>query len=169
MLGKEISAEIPQETEDKLLLDLQGMRDSLPFLVELIKDERIRLAKLSRKNVDFVDRGFRYLQSHPQFKPPYLNVEEFAKDVALRDQLYRIYDEANSFTRMLKDTITVVEAEAYDAARTFYASIKVAATKNQEGAEAIANDLAYHYKKNRSTSEEKNTEENPPAAESQTA
>jgi hypothetical protein len=165
MLNKRISADLTQESEDNVLQNIQGAKDLLPFLVELTKDERIRVSKLGRKNTDFVDRGLRYALANPQFVPSYLDMVEFQKDVTLRSQLYKIYDEINLLEKNLKDTLTVLEAEAYEAARIFYAAVKGAAKNGEKGAEVIAKDMYFHYKRQRSKTEEKQDTETPPATE----
>jgi hypothetical protein len=157
MINK-ISVELTQENEDNVLQTLQGVSDMLPFLQELTREERIEIPKLGRRRVDFMERGLRYAKTNPRIVPGYLDVAEFEKDVTLRNQLYRILDQTHKLAKKLKDSIMVVESEAYDAARTFYMYAKGAAQKGEEGAEAIARDLYFHYKRTRS-----NGEEEPPA------
>jgi hypothetical protein len=165
MLKKTISAELPQETEDTVIQDLSGVNDALPFMVELTKDERSRLFKMSRKKLDFMERGLRYAQENPELVPAYLDLTEFEKDVALRSQLYRIFDKVNSLRKNLKDTLTVLEAEVYETCRIFYAAVKVAAKRGEEGSEHIAKDLLYHYKR---SSENGSAPEEPGNTEAQT-
>jgi hypothetical protein len=158
MINK-ISVELTQENEDNVLQNLQGANDLLPFLIELSREERIKIPKLGRRRVDFMDRGLRYAKTNPRFVPPYLDVTEFEKDVTLRDQLYRIHDLSKKLTKKLRDSILIVESEAYEAARTFYLAAKDAAQKGEEGAEVIAKDLYFHYKKTRLNGDEKAEEQ----------
>jgi hypothetical protein len=148
-----ISAEIPQETENTIIQSIKDTKDALPFLVDLTNEERIRLAKMSRKSVDFVDKSLLHANNYPQYVPPYLDLEEFQKDVELRKPLYRIQAEVASFQEKLRDTILLVESDAHTTARVFYKSIKAAAKEGQEAAEDIAKDLAFHYKKAKPTEE----------------
>ncbi len=117
------------------------------------------MSKLSRRFVDFVDRSLLHARANPQYVPPFVNVEEFSKDVELRDSLHRMYAEANGFIERLRDTILLTESEAYQTARVFYKSVKSAAKEGAEGAEQIAKDLAYHYKKKRSEKSETDEDE----------
>jgi len=146
-----VSAEILQETEDTVIQSIRTAKDSLTFLVDLTKEERIRLAKMGRKSVDFVDRGLIHAVNYPQYVPPYLNLEEFKKDMNLRKPLLRIIAETASFQEKLRDTLMLVESDAHTWARVFYKSIKAASKEGQEAAENIAKDLAFHYKKSTST------------------
>jgi hypothetical protein len=84
--------------------------------------------------------------------------------VALRSCLHRIYAEVNAFTERLKDTIMLVESEAYATARVLYKSVKTAAKEGAEDAEIIARDLAYHYKRTRSDKTDSDEADIEPAA-----
>lgn len=156
MISKTISAELTQETETTVLQDLDTVSDMLPFLVNLSREDRKRIFYMSRKKLDFMERSLRYAQENPLIVPPYLDMTEFVKDVNLRTQLYRIFDKVNTFHKRLKDTLSVLEAEAYEASRNFYAAVKVAAQRGEKGAEEIVKDLHYHYKQQKS--EEKATQ-----------
>ena len=148
MYLKKLNAEIPQETESQVIQHIKEARTLLPFLVDLPIDERIRMVKLSRKFVDFVDRALLHASANPRFFPAYLSTEEFAGNVALKSCLHRIYAEVNCLYERLKDTIMLVESEIYATSRVFYKSVKVAAQEGTEDAETIVKDLGYHYKKN---------------------
>lgn len=157
-----INAEVPQETETTIIQGIKDAKDLLTFMVDLTAKERIRLAKMSRKSVDFVDRSLLHATNYPQYVPPYLDLEEFRKDVELRKPLYRILAEVSSFQEKLRDTLLLVESEAHTIARVFYKSIKAAAKEGQEAAENIVKDLAFHYK--RTTPTENSTEKEPEQA-----
>jgi hypothetical protein len=147
MIPNKISAEVPQEQETQVIQLVKEARTSLDFLVDLPSVERVRMAKLSRGRVDFLDQGLIHARANPHYFPGYVDLNEFAKDMELKNCLKRIHAEVNSFAERLKDTILLVESEAYTAARIFYKSVKAAAKEGGEDAERIAKDLAYHYKK----------------------
>jgi len=159
MLLNKISAEIPQEQETQVIQSIKDAKAGLDFLVDLSSVQRVRLAKLSRKYVDFVDQALLHAQANPRYFPGYVSLDEFAKDMELKNVLKRIHAEVNSFSERVKDTILLVESEAYTAARVFYKSVKAAAKEGGEDAERIAKDLAYHYKKQAPPKKET---ENPP-------
>lgn len=154
-----ISAAVAPETEEGVIQRIKEARGLLSFLVDLTSKERIRMSKLSRRFVDFVDRGLLHAKANPQYVPLFISVEEFTKDVELRDSLLRMYAEANGLIERLRDTLLLVESEAYQTARVFYKSVKSAAKEGADGAEQIAKDLAYHYKKKRSEKNETDGDE----------
>lgn len=142
-----ISAELTQEQEAQIMKLIKEVKEALPFLVNLSSDERKRLAKLSRSRVDFVDTALVHIQAKPEYLPPYVSAEEFAKDVNLKNSMQRIQAEMDSLGERINDTIMLADSEAYRASRLFYKSIKAAAREGAEDAERIARELAYHYRK----------------------
>ena len=150
MLVKNISAKITPEIEEQAQQHLKDLKALFPFLTDLPPTERRRMAKLSRRYVDFVDRSLFHARANPQYVPPYLDSQEFTSDVELKNSLHRIYAEVNALASKLRDTILVVESEAYASARIFYKSVQTAAKEGTEGAQQVAQDLAYNYKKKRS-------------------
>ncbi|MGD2090915.1 MAG: hypothetical protein PVH61_32375 [Candidatus Aminicenantes bacterium] len=163
-----ISAVITQEQETQIKQLIKNARKILSFLVNLSSEERIKKTKLSRGRVDFVNTSLVHARGNPKYFPGYIDLEEFAKDVELKDILLRIRAELKSFTERIDDTILLVGSEAYQAARLFYKSVKAAAKEGAEDAERIAKDLAYHYKnqgtsndnKKNNSQEQENQKEN---------
>jgi hypothetical protein len=153
-----ISAVLTPETESKVIQLVKDIKSALDFLVNLDSESRIRLAKLSRGCVDFLDRSMVEAKTYPGFLPSYLTLEEFSKSMELKDGLHRIQAELSSLAEQTSDTILVVESEAYESARLYYNSVKAAAQSGKEGAERIAKELAFYYKRPRSKSNSQNTD-----------
>ncbi len=156
--------EVTPDIENQLIQHIREAKALLPFLVDLSIEERLRVPKLSRKNVDFLDRSLLHARSYPQYVPPYIDGTTLAKVVELKDCLYRIYGDLHYLHGIFKDTIMLVESEAYAAARVFYKSVKAAAKEGGADAEIIAKDLAYHYKKKRIDKQEIDADETGPQA-----
>jgi len=147
MILNKISAVITQEQESQVIKLIKEARSVLDFLVSLTSIVRIRLAKLSRGRVDFVDTSLVEAKTNPTYVPGYFTLEEFIENVELKDSLHHIRAELESLDERIDDTILLVEAEAYRKSRLFYKSVKAAGKAGEEDAERIAKALAYHYKK----------------------
>lgn len=148
MLVKELSNEVTPEVEAQIIQSLKDMYEQqMPFLLDLSLKERIRMSKLSPRYSEFVDTSFRHATTCPHFLPNYIALEEFTKDMNLRDCLLRIREEVRILDKKLRDTIMVAKSEAFQSARVFYGSVKTAAKEKKEGAEIIVKDLASHYKR----------------------
>jgi hypothetical protein len=146
MKFNKISAVVPQEKEKKIIRNIEDSRASLDFLVELDSNQRVRMAKLSQSRVGFVDKSLLHMQNNPEYIPPYIELKEFAKDVALKDCLRRMLAKLNAFSERLNDTLLQVESEAYRTARLYYKSVKAAASEGMDDAVRIAHILSYYHK-----------------------
>lgn len=142
-----VSAVIPQDVEDQLVQVLEEKRKSLTFLIELKDEERRAMPKASRRRWDFTETALSQAKTYPNYLPAYIPFLEFEKDVNLRKSLRRIYEALNAFIKRVKDTIMVVDSEAYQAARVFYKTTQTAAKEGSEDAERIVKDMAYHFRR----------------------
>jgi hypothetical protein len=147
MSTNKLSVEITQEKDTAVQQLLDSVQGELDFLIDLSVDDRKRLFKMGRRNVDFVNRGLKHLEGSPQFIPPYMSLEEYRKDVDTSTWLRKVEKRLDEISDMVKDTAMLAEAEAYQAARLYYKSVKAAARAGDEGAEQIVRDLAVHFKK----------------------
>ena len=155
MSSNEISAEVTPEVETQIIQSLREMYDQhMPFLKVLGKAERSRLSKYSRKHAEFVERSFEHARGNPSFLPSFLPLDEFQKDIDLKNSLRRIQAELKLLDERLKDTIILVSSEAYQNARLFYNTVKAAAKAKEGDAAMIAKDLAYHFKGKKSDNNE---------------
>ena len=151
MIVNKLSETVSPEVETEVIQFFKEAQDvKLPFLVELTPKERKHLAKLGRKQVDFVDKAFLSASGAPELLPGHVSLEEFARDKDLRTSLLKMKEESKKFEKKLDDTILLVEAEMYRSARLFYHSARAAANEGVDAANLIAKELAYHHKKNRS-------------------
>ncbi len=97
-----VNAEISKEDEDQTIQNLNDIEALIGFLVNLSVKERIRIAKMSRKSMDFVERSLQYAQDNPLYMPAYVELEEFKKDVETAKSIRRILGTSGNLTRKLK-------------------------------------------------------------------
>jgi len=142
-----LSVVIPPETETEVLGHIQGIKGSLPWLLSLNSDERLKLVKLGYRYVEFVDKALIRAQTDGNYLTNESTLEEFTKDVVLKNSLNRIYAEWLSLGESIKDTILVAESEAYQSARLYYKSVKAYASEGDPVAEQIEKELAKYHKK----------------------
>lgn len=156
-----INVEVTQETEDQVLQNIEASTEPLDFLIKLQTLERIRLAKMGRKDLGFVERALMHATDNPQYLNNYVTIDDFGKDVGTAKCLRRFNAATDSLKERINDTRLLVESEAYATARVYYKAVKAAAQVGVPGAEAIAADLSVHYKKRSSKKEEKTNIEPP--------
>jgi hypothetical protein len=168
-IENKVDAAVTPEDETLVIDSLKNVRTVMPFLVNIPPDERTRLARLSRGKVDFLDTVKVQLEARPDLAPSYLNIDEFNKDMALRDVLYRVRAELASLDEILDDTLVLLESEAYQQGRLFYKSVKAAAKEGAEDAERIADELGYHFKKQGSPKKDADSEKKESDTDSEVA
>jgi len=143
---RKINAVLPQDTEQQVIDSVRTMKESLPFLISLTQTERIRLAKLSRRRQDFIDKALIQAEQNPGLVPPHCNVEEFRTTMETITGLLRLDAALAPFISQLRDTTMYVRAQAYEYARAFYNAVKASAKHSVPGAQDVVDDLSYHFK-----------------------
>ncbi len=147
MSTNKLSVVVTPEKDTIVLQLLDNLLAELAFLLLLAIEDRMRLVKMGRKDVDFVYRGFKHAAGTPVYLPSYVSLEEFKRDVDLSTWLRKVEKKLDLIATKVKDTALVAESEAFQAARLYYNSVKAAAKAGDEEAEKIAIELAKHYKK----------------------
>lgn len=136
-----ISAELSDADMEKIREHAQGMENLMPWLTNLSMKERQTLPKAADKTVSFLDKSLDYSQQNPQFVPPFLNVQEFNKDINLSEKLLSGARPLRMLADKMEDTAMLASSEAYQAALLFYQSVKAAAKMGVPGAQTIYEDL----------------------------
>jgi hypothetical protein len=166
MPTNQISVEITQEKDTVVNQILDKLTAEFDFMVALTVEDRRKLAKMGRKNLDIVERSYQYAEANPKYLPAYMPFEEFKKDVLLYQWLRKVEKRLDQFFKNLRDTAITAEAEAYRTARLYYHAVKSEANVGDEVAEHITTDLAIHFKKKgkKKNDNTPKTPEVPPAA-----
>jgi hypothetical protein len=114
-------------------------------LATLTPKQRQRITKMSDGSVPFTSKAMEYARTNPEFLPPYIKVEEFEIDLKAARLLDGIYQSLRQLVAQLDDSVLLSGAEAYTAARAYYASAKVAAKMNTPFAKVVVADLAERF------------------------
>jgi hypothetical protein len=157
-----ISAELTAANVTAILTKFTEIKTLLPFLLNLTKDERIRLPKLGASSLAFDEQCQTYMASSPNLVPPYVTVAEVDKDRALRVQVAEILREGKKLTEALGDTLMVIGSEIWLADLSFYQSVRQAARRDVLGADTVYDDLKERFPGVSGDPEEDEEEETPP-------
>jgi cellulose biosynthesis protein BcsQ len=142
-----LSVVVTPEKDATIQQLLDNLLAELDFLLILAIDDRLRLVKMGRRDLDFVYRGLKHALGTPVFLPSYLSLNVFKEDVDFATWLRKVEKKLGLIATKIKDTALVAEAEAYQSARLYYNSVKAAARAGNEEAEKITIELAKHFKK----------------------
>ena len=120
---------------------LDDIRAKMPFLITLTAQERREKAKLGEKSMGFEEKCETYMQSHPQFMPGFVALEDVSKDRALRTQLLHLSAQHQALFAAIQDTLMLTGSDLWSSDLAYYKSVQEAARRGLPGAEAIYNDL----------------------------
>lgn len=98
-------------------------------------------AKLGDKSLSFVGKALEYARQNPAVVPPYIDVNEFERDLNLYVQLTKLLYPLHQLVEKLDDTTMQTGSEAYSAALLFYNAVKGAARAGVPGVKNIVDDL----------------------------
>jgi hypothetical protein len=141
----QLSATVSAQDLTAISEALDAITARLPFLINLTAEERQVYAKMGDKTVAFVEKALEYAREHPNLVPPYLNVAEFERDMALIRQLQAVARPVQSLAEALDDTIMLAGSESYSAALTFYSSVRTAKNLNVPGTKSIYDALRMRF------------------------
>ena len=119
-----VNATLSSEDKEAVLAALKLVREKLPFLIDLSKQERKKLAAMGDTRYSFVHRALVAAEHSPEVLPRNFSIEDYRRDVELLDALLSVSQTVRRLEEGLNDTSLELGAEAYAAARTVYRSVK---------------------------------------------
>ena len=144
--GSRRSVDIPTDDLQAIRDAVQTLQDKLmPHLANIGADEKRALTKMGSKSVDFVSKGLGYTIANPQFKPAFVDIDEFSKSVAAYGLLRSLHQPVSQLADMLDDSMALAGSDAMTSALAYYQSVKNADKLNLPGAATIAADLAERF------------------------
>jgi hypothetical protein len=136
-------------TEDELARIDRAMTE----IETVIKDKALNLTPKQRQLYGrvayelevWVDKTFSYMQQDPQLVPPYIDMEEHAKDISAHRALNPRIERLNSILQSFEDTNRLLGSDLYNNSRSYYRSLREAAKVNAVGASAKYSDLKQQF------------------------
>ena len=117
----------------------------MPALKSINYEEKNELPKMGDKTIAFVTKAMEHCESNPDLVPPFLDTEEFKKDMKAIETLRSFYSPLEQVTGMLSDSMILAGSDAYSAALMFYGSVKSAKKSNVAKAGSIYDDLSSRF------------------------
>jgi len=145
-IGKRNSFGIPDDDLKAVQAAVQTLQAKLiPHLVNMGPDEKRALTKMGSKSVDFVSKSLAYASTNPQFKPAFVDIDSFSRDVSAFGVLRSLHQPVSQLADMLDDSLALTGSDAMTAALAYYQSVKAATRLNVPGAATITDDLAIRF------------------------
>jgi hypothetical protein len=146
VLTKTISHVVPEGDQPRIqsaIKDLEALFK--PHLIDLNPEQRRALPKMGDRTIAFVSRAYQFACQHPEFKPPFVDLEEFAIDLAAVDSLAKLLAPLSQLVDMVDDTMMLSGSEALAAALAYFQAVKTAARQGLPGARQIADELGVQF------------------------
>jgi hypothetical protein len=143
-----ISAQLSPDDRETIHNAITTIKQRLPFLVDLVREERAALPKMGDKSRAFVSKALEIAHQNSTFLPRSFEVEEMRKDLELYDDLYSFLLSLTQLQDMLDDTCMVVGSEAYTAALTVYNYAKTSG-QTGNGLEPLVQAMGQRFRKGR--------------------
>ncbi len=137
----QVSAILNQTDLDEIRSAVELIQSKLTFLVNLTPLERQTYSKMGDKTVAFVQKSLEHAKENQNLVPPFMNLDEFKKDMNLIRNLSKVLRPINQLSEGLDDTIMLAGHESYQAALIFYNSVKMARKMNIHGVDSVYDDL----------------------------
>jgi hypothetical protein len=141
-----INADMTEENVKQVYRNLENIEALMDFLVALSKEERIEMEKIKRNPTSFINQIHIFIQTNPEFMPHMTPALEFDRLISLHEKLRGIDVFLDAFHKKVKDTITVLEFDAYTIARLYYKAARSLAKEGAVEAERIYNELSPYFK-----------------------
>ena len=120
MTENRVSATLSEADLNEIMAAIDTLKQKMPFLVDLSKQDRVSMLKMGDKSRAFVQKMMEVVKQNQDFLPRSFDVDEMQKDVDLLLKLYPVLLALQQFTDLLEDTVMVVGSESYAAALVAY-------------------------------------------------
>jgi hypothetical protein len=137
-----ISAVLSEEDQKKILDHFAEIRKILSFKVDLTSSQKKSMPMLDDGRRPFAEKSLMYGTNEPRIVPPYTDLAELKKDLALYDAVKPIDMEANSVAELISNIRMASGSDAYVAALSIYNSAKGASKSGISGTKVIADELS---------------------------
>lgn len=116
-----------------------------PFYVELSVADKTHLSKVNEKTLPFIEKGVQYVNSNPEFLPPYHDVVELTRDAKLFSDVSQLLSPAKQLVEQLEKIATLAGSDTYFTIRSYYKSVQRASAEGNANAKTILSELKKRY------------------------
>lgn len=121
-----VSASLSAEDKQAIMEAIRVIREKLPFLIDLSKEDRRYLPKLGDKSLAFVEKAVEVATQNVDMLPRSFDLEEFRQDVQLFSEIKSILIAVSQLSELIDDTTLAVGSDAYSEALDVYTYAKAA-------------------------------------------
>ncbi len=140
MAENRIDISLSAEERQTILNHIKTLKESMPFLIGLTKEQRQKMLKMSDKATVFVSKALELANQEPDFLPRNFDVSVMRRDVELYQSLLIIQQTLMQVVELIDDTTRQAGSEAYESALTVYQYAKNSRS-GVEGLDQVVSEL----------------------------
>ena len=146
MAGDKFNVDIP----DQIIQDATALLDQVdtvmqPFFQHITNKEKRYLPKISDELSPFANKVNRYIDTNPEYNPPFLDVVETHKDFMNFRKVRPLLERVQALEREVADIGIVAGSDAYIHFLSYYNSVKKASELGEPGASTIYEELSKQF------------------------
>jgi len=145
-MDNRIDIEMMQEELSTVMQAFATIREKMPFLVKLSKEELKGLLTMDDGRKPFVEKALEYATRIPEINPGAEMLASGKRDNDLHTQLTTVLQETAGLYEMVTDTRHLAGAEAFLLARFIYSDAKLKLKMKVPGMQSVVDDLGKLFK-----------------------
>lgn len=145
MTYSNINATLTIATKTLINSQIENIKTSMPFLVNLSKEEIIKLGSLKKDKLMFMKKALETAENNPGIIPNNFSVANFKTDMELLESLESIKRQVAGLMEALNDTTLAVRAEAMKSSLFVFSIARMMQHSNIEGIDTIVENLSNAY------------------------
>jgi hypothetical protein len=127
-ISKTLTDKEKQQYDDQLT----ALENLLDFFIKLTADEKKQLYKMGSVHLNYINSVFEVIKSKPGFLPQIFNMEEYAKDVQLLNDLHEMHTRMKSLFERFENTMLQLGHEATKQSDELFNNLKQIAKKSSD-------------------------------------
>jgi hypothetical protein len=143
MTNNRVSATLNADDRKSILNAIDTIKQAMPFLIHLTKEERKSLPKSGDRGRGFMLNCLDAADQHSDCLPRSFSIEEMQKDMQLMDDLYPVLMAIAELHSLVDDTYITAHSEAYVASLKVYDAVK--AHDDQPGMRIVVDQLKQQF------------------------
>lgn len=141
-----ITATISPEEKAVILASIEGVKNLMPYLINLTTAERKNLRGIGNKNFTYAQKCLEAALAFPAEMKASFDINEFQKDINLYNNLLAIQIACQSLLEKVDDSMQAAGIDTMSAASEVYNALKSSA-KSNANVKTIVDEIAVHFKK----------------------
>lgn len=146
MAANKFNVDIP----DALIADILNLIEQLntklaPFFQNISEAEKKHIPKIADETIPFAEKANGYLDTDPQYNPPFIDVVETHKDFKNFVKIHPVQEKLQGLTQNVVNIGIVAGSDAYIQFLAYYNSVRQATKNGVAGAKEIYDELAKRF------------------------